>query len=996
MATSANFESAYKQLNAAQKKVVDTIDGPVMVIAGPGTGKTQVLAIRIANILQKTDTPAGGILCLTFTNSGVRAMQQRLRTYIGSSASRVVINTFHSFGMNLLEEFYTYLDFAAPPILIDDIQSVALCDEILHQGNWKHIRSRANPALYFNDIKSLVSLLKRERITPDAFLIEIVNEIHQIEQNPDNISSRGATKGQLKQDAQKNIESLERTKELVTFYETYETLKKERGLLDYDDVLESIVRLVETSDDVRDTIRERYLYVLVDEHQDSSGVQNEFLARVWGGIEKPNVFVVGDDRQLIYGFGGASLSYFEGFKTMFGGVQLFTLTDNYRSTQSILDSAEELLKSSLADAKLAGKKGGEKIQLVECDYPRDEIIMAGLAIKQKIAAGIDANDCAILVPKNAQVKNAVRVLQDMGLEVSANNGTKLFALSETQSLLQVLHAINDSANSTYLVGTLLDPLSGINPIEAHEYLAGIRASTITLAKLGDVKEKSISAWAKKLHTWVSLMMQTDVYGLIQRIGDELLLQTATDHEALIKRVEIVRTMLHLVLSSQEKSASNRTLTLSEFLAFIARLESYASDVNLAVFAADKGVKVMTLHASKGLEFDVVWIAHADERSLAGKHASAFTLPQSIKTRVEEKDELTTKRQLYVAITRAKRFCSISYARHNHTGADQTLASIISDLPTDTFETKTLSDSESIIKEHDITAYVTSKPAGKNEDMLGELVELVKDQYVKRNVSVSALNNFFECPWKWYFRNMLCLPEIETPSLIFGNIVHSAIEDMLKHNTVPSIETLRSIINARTEKIIGINDAALAQMANEALDILSRWSETRLADIAPERQSEFPFYNFHDPEFEHLKITGKIDLLEKIDDATARVTDFKTGKARTKNEIEKIDDEGRMSDYLRQLAMYSYLLSGKSNDTISVNESRLEFIEAEPESKNALYATHITDEQIQMLKDDIRTFDHMLKEGTWINRPCNFKPYGKTDAECDYCRLSKIYTKEHRK
>ena len=990
MATSAKFEAAYQQLNAAQKKAVDTIDGPVMVVAGPGTGKTQVLAIRIANILQKTDTPADGILCLTFTNSGVRAMTERLRTYIGSTASRVIISTFHSFGMKLLEEFYSYLNFETPPTLIDELQSVAICDEILHQGNWKHIRTRADPAIYFNDIKSLVSLLKRERISPEAFLAAITEDILSLENDPDNISSRGTTKGQLKQEVQKNIEALERTKELVTFYEIYETLKKERELLDYDDVLENIVQLVETSDDVRDTIRERYLYVLVDEHQDSSGVQNEFLARVWGGTEKPNIFVVGDDRQLIYGFGGASLSYFEGFKTMFGGVRLFTLTDNYRSTQTILDSADQLLTSSLADAKLLGKKGGEKITLVECDYPRDEIISAGLTIKEKIQAGIDPNDCAILVPKNAQVKNAVRVLIDLGLPVAAPNAIKLFNAPETQSLLQVLHAINNTADSTQVVPTILDPLSRVAPLDAHTYLASVQARTVTAAKLLESKEQSILTWGKKLEKWALMLNETDVYGLIQRIGDELLLQSATDHDTLTKRVEIIRTMLHLVLAQQEKMQSAHKLTLGQFLAFIARLEAYGTDVPLAVFAADAGVKVMTLHASKGLEFDYVWIAHTDEKSLTSKKALAFTLPEKIKARVAEKDELTIKRQLYVAITRAKRFCTLSYARHGYTGSEQILAQVIQDLPSDGLVKQTLADSEAYIRQNNITAYTTATAIPKKEDTVRELAHLVSEEYPKRNISVSALNNFFECPWKWYFRNMLSLPEIETPSLIFGNIIHGSIEDILKSGDVPTVAQLRAIIQRRIEQLPGINETSAQHLLDESLEILSRWSETRLSQIAPEHQSEFPFYNFHDPEFEHLKITGKIDLIEKLDEVTARVTDFKTGKARTKNEIEKRDDEGRMSDYLRQLAMYSYLLSGKSNDMVSVTESRLEFVEADPESKNAVYATHITADEIESLKDDIRTFDRMLKEGSWIDRPCNFKPYGKTDAECDYCRLSKIY------
>ena len=284
------FKEQYNKLNPAQKQTVDTIDGPVMVIAGPGTGKTQVLALRIANILTKTDTQADGILCLTFTNSGVHTMRERLRLYIGKTASRVEISTFHSFAMKMIEEFYINLGYNEKPELVDEIGSVALCDAILEENTFEHIRSRANKALYFRDIKSLISLLKRERMMPEQFLAEIEKEIKEIENDESNISSRGASKGSLKQEAVKKIDSLHRTEEIVRFYELYEALKKEKNVLDYDDVLYQLVQLVDISDDARATIRERYLYALIDEHQDSSGVQNEFLARVWGDIESPNIF----------------------------------------------------------------------------------------------------------------------------------------------------------------------------------------------------------------------------------------------------------------------------------------------------------------------------------------------------------------------------------------------------------------------------------------------------------------------------------------------------------------------------------------------------------------------------------------------------------------------------------------------------------------------------------------------------------------------------------
>ena len=239
--------------------------------------------------------------------------------------------------------------------------------------------------------------MKRERISPEKYLKEIKTEIFQIKNNPESISSKGPTKGQMKSVEKKRIENLEgRTIETSRFYELYEKTRKERNLVDYDDILEYIVELVQRSSNIRDTIRERYLYVLVDEHQDSNKVQNEFLSAVWADWERPNVFVVGDDRQLIYGFGGASLSHFENFLETFRGTKLITLTKNYRSTQNILDLAGMFLKSMLVTEPLECKeRGAHPIRLIEAEYPRDEILVAGLEIKERIETGTAPKEAGI-------------------------------------------------------------------------------------------------------------------------------------------------------------------------------------------------------------------------------------------------------------------------------------------------------------------------------------------------------------------------------------------------------------------------------------------------------------------------------------------------------------------------------------------------------------------------------------------------------------------------
>ena len=1025
MTEGKKFNEEYNKLNKAQKEAVDSTDGPVMVVAGPGTGKTQIIALRIGNILLKTDTKPDEILCLTFTNSGVSAMKERLRKYIGATGSKVNIFTFHSFGMKIIEEYYSLLDLETAPKLLDEIDVVALCDQILHDNDWSYIRPRSDASLYFRDLKSLISLLKRERLSPAHFLKEIEKDVGDLKNNEENISTRGESKGQIKKEVLKKMESLERTREVVKFYELYEKAKAALNLFDYDDVLENLVRIVEKGDEARDEIREKYLYVLIDEHQDSSGVQNEFLFKVWGKVEKPNIFVVGDDRQLIYGFGGASLAYFEAFKHSFGKAKLITLVDNYRSTQAILDSAHILLESSITKERLKSKnenknklknKKSHPIRLVEADYPRDEIIACALDIKEKIKKDLDVNDCAILVPKNKQVRSAVAILRDLGLPVSAFGTLRLFDSPEAQSYLLVLKIVSNPYDNVALALSFFDKLSGIEPLSAHKFIAEHDMRKLSLVNLAEEKkqtlfqkENAVKNWIEKLSKWLKDSQTVKLYSLLQLIGDEFLLNQAKDHQTLMSAVEIIRTILHLALSAIEKparpshSGGNPKLTLKEFLAFIDRLESYDENIPLAVFAADQGVKVLTLHSSKGLEFDYVWIAHMDEKSLVSGRRQGFTIPESIREKIEEKDEAVFRRQLYVAMTRAKRFCTLSYAKHSYIGNVQELAHIVSDLvadlPPELFKKQTSIETEKIILSISPKAYIKKGDRNEKNFSLNELSLLASKEYEERKVSVSLLNNFFECPWKWYFRNLLNLPESKTESLEFGTAVHGCIDSILKMKTKPTASELEKIVkievskrefsNGRKEpaRTTGVVQSGGEKIQKEVLSVISKWVKNRLPEISPNHENEKSI-SVKDDKFPHLHIYGKIDLIEHLSPTEFRVTDFKTGSVRKKGDIEKLDEENRMSSFLRQLAIYSYLVEQSSKNKLGVTESRLEFLEAK-DPKEAFYDKIITQKEIGLLIKDISDYANLVKSGEWINRPCNYNSYDK-NTECEYCKLSEIY------
>jgi DNA helicase II / ATP-dependent DNA helicase PcrA len=973
----AKFQEEFGKLNAAQKQAVEALEGPVMVIAGPGTGKTQVLTLRIANILRETDTPADGILCLTFTNSGVRAMRDRLTKLIGEGASRITVATFHSFASALVEEFYEHLALPSPPTLLDDRDAILLAHDLLENEEWEYLRPRSGRGQNFKDLRSLISLLKREGLTPKMFMDEVRMDIDRVKNDKANLSSRGPSKGELKKEVKERISRLERSLEAGSFYEMYEAKKKLNNQVDYDDLLHLALELVCNSAEARATLAERYLYILVDEHQDSSGVQNEFLRAVWGEVEKPNLFVVGDDRQLIYGFGGASLSHFESFQASFLGTQLITLTENYRSSQSILDTAEELLQSIFTQGKLRSQSGkGELVRLVEAEFERDEILAAGLHFKELLAHGAHASNLAILVPKNYQVRSATKILEDLGLPVARGGKTSLLNIPEARALKSILGFIAHPNENPLLASLLLETSLDLPRLETQKFLHKV-GRHLDLEKL--MAEKgALGEFGKKLESFIESVNSGDVYDLIQLVSQKIFFtpEKEKSHERFLVTVEMVRTFLHLALSRIEREPH---FSLRSFVDFLDRLEEYGEEVPVSVFRAEQGVRVSTLHASKGLEFQAVWVAHLDERSLLSGRARGFTLPQRLEAYAEKKDELTSRRELYVAITRAREECTLSYAKVSYTGGSLTLAHIVSELPIDILEKVTAEETEKKILKEDSLAYITSVSPENPPSSLSAIQELVKENFASIPATVTQINNFFQCPWRWYFRNFLRLPEPESEFLVFGNFAHALAEEVLEIRSA-RMEDLEEKMGSTLDTFRVFDEGRRRRFKREVEPVLVNFGQKILPHISAEAVAEKPL-KVQD-EASGLSLTGKIDLLENLEDGY-RVSDFKTGRSRKASEIEKRSGEGRLSDYLRQLTMYSYLLENQRVKR-KVTSSRLIFLEA-LDSGDFIYETEISDVEKRLLVQDLKDFHQALSTGRWTDRSCSFKP-SQFERECPYCAL----------
>ncbi|HZZ76111.1 MAG TPA: UvrD-helicase domain-containing protein, partial [Puia sp.] len=306
------FSKYYNDLNPEQKLAVDTIDGPVLVIAGPGTGKTQILGARIGKILLETDTDPGNILCLTYTDAGAIAMRRRLLSFIGPAAYKVNIYTFHAFCNDIIQDNLSYFDKnKLDPI--SELEQIQLLRELVDSFPKNHALKRYRGDVYYEvkNLKSLFSTMKREGWTAD-FIEERINEyLKDLPTRDEYIykkSGPGYKKGDLKKnDLEDQKERMEKLRAAIHEFNRFQHLMFTSERYDYDDMINWVIRAFTENEQLLRRYQEKFLYILVDEFQDTSGTQNKLVNLLINFWDKPNIFVVGDDDQSIFRFQGANI-----------------------------------------------------------------------------------------------------------------------------------------------------------------------------------------------------------------------------------------------------------------------------------------------------------------------------------------------------------------------------------------------------------------------------------------------------------------------------------------------------------------------------------------------------------------------------------------------------------------------------------------------------------------------------------------------------------------
>ena len=721
-----SFADTLRSLNAEQAEAVRQIEGPVLVVAGPGTGKTHILSARIGQILTQTDTAPYNILCLTFTDAGVQAMRERLLTLIGPEAHKVHIFTFHSFCNKVIQDnldLFARQDLA----LLDDLERQEMIREIIddlpHDHSLKHGRG-SDIYFYEKHLADLFKIMKTEAWTVDFVEKNIQNYVESLpnraEYTYQNTRKGLWQKGDLKtQKLEEEQEKMKRLQSAVKLYPIFEKILRGHRRYDFDDMILWVIDAFEKFQFLLRNYQEQYLYFLVDEYQDTNGSQNKILSQLISFWDNPNIFIVGDDDQAIYEFQGARLKSLVDFYHQYqNDIKVILLKDNYRSTQNVLNISKRLI--DLNNLRIINQLHNLKIEKrlsAKGDFAESEVLPSVVEYPHRLheiadivhqletlkANNIPLSNVAIIYARHREVENIIWLLDKRGIPYQTKRRINILDTPIIQNLRLILEYISKENEKPFTADYLLFKILNINYLNVAQndilklavYINQENAkqnlatenldddvvfedlkkswrntlSNIPKLKFKDIKAlKSISL---SLEKWIKNAQNQSVLTLIEQIINQSgLLSWATNSPNKIWNLQILNTFFEFIKSETEKK---QRLSLSNLLKTLEVLDKNRIAIqlvqnidNIESPSRTQGrVVLTTAHSAKGLEFDHVFLMDTVESEWENSRSgnnNRFKLPDTLTYTTEENAVEARRRLFYVAMTRAKEHLQISYSK----------------------------------------------------------------------------------------------------------------------------------------------------------------------------------------------------------------------------------------------------------------------------------------------------------------------------------------------
>ena len=1004
------YEQEYKKLNEQQKKAVDAIEGPVMVIAGPGTGKTQILSRRVANILTKDKAHPEEIVCLTYTKAGASEMLDRLEGLIGEEGRNVRVSTIHAFCSELIlanPELFgkepTVMTAAAKYEILKEIM-----DKHVTEGNLLY-KNSGNRYSSIEQILELSAKMKRENLDKDNFEKEIDEYFKMIVSSEEgnefykkfkySQASNGKNKGDFKPEYDKEQQKMQKLLAGVEIVEKYSDDISDHNYFDFDDMILKTIEKLEEDDAFQRSVSEGIKYLFVDEFQDTSVIQNKLVDLLVKGKKNPNIFVVGDDDQSIYRFQGVSADNIQIFDKKYKPTKI-VLEENYRSSQAIIDASRQLISHNPREEKVLVAAGDNKdydYQLpILKSYPnaKDEMYGVLSEIEELIQSGVSPQEIGVIYGRNSYGEEFAKILRDNGIFVQMKEERNLFIDPFFKKILAILKYI-------------CQPSRNVRELRKILYFDFFEVEVSEIAKIRNLKKdekisiSSIAEIDKKLESIRKKVNKSEKYLSPMYVLRELLKSLGIDGYIMKSKekyhlVSVLNTLYELMLTEcllhPKKGFLNQLSSLQEMRISLPIEEISGSPSNC--------VQLMTAHGSKGLEFEHVFMMKCNDGKQESTYwpggennSGRFSYPPSLNGKAENESQLKeeeNRRLFYVAMTRAKKVLHLSYSD------DFDRTHFIN-------EFEDFIDKVEVIESFEDCQSVEKVVVPKfSNDVLSEILG-------ELSLSVTTLDAFLKCPLSFYFNKGLKLPSKTNEAMVFGSIIHEVLEKIYTIDDSQSSEL--------TAKTVLSLEKALELFEKIFEDKSYQLSSDRVKGDAYVRGRKIINNLYNKPDYlkdgviaveKHIKgitlgdilnttvdlsgisdveLNGKIDKIE-CEEGVIRLIDYKTGKP--ENAKKKLaaprEKEPLGGNYWRQAVFY-YILVTNAGIDISDKEILVKYVFVEDSTNVDGFSEtediRITQEEVDTVLEQIRDTVVELKEGNF-NCGCGQVKDDRNNYPCDYC------------
>lgn len=1015
--------------NTRQKECIDNINGTYMVLAGPGTGKTFTLTNRIKSMIEKHNINPDEILCLTYSDAAASEMKLRLVSVLGNIAVNLQISTYHGFSSSIIQNYPEKFNFDEKATLIDSVSKQMIAKKCLDDFAAQNIDLTLLKDKWGNYYKAedtiiqAVSDIKANRLTKQQFLSNIETNEQWLpllamyeEKREIAINKNRGTKG-VDTDIEKLKQKIEKAKLIWNLAEQYCKLMANLNYFDFEDMVGSVVDIAEEDSDLGEEALGRYKYILIDEYQDTNSIQNKLIDKIAHYSGTGNIFAVGDDDQIIYGFQGASLDNCENFLRKYPGAKVICLIENNRSTQNILDFGYQIISQDSGrletnpeflsygiTKKLIAKnddisKFNQKIKY----NIYNETIEENIGIVDQIEKIINGTsfDCklseiAVLGRTNSQIEELARLLEARGISYQKKTQKNIFEVQSTLLLYSYLKILNNKKYSVDKQFQLLmsepfkldeedynyilsqnrplhrDFFSIIEENSNHGWKnsAKIKNFLTTYNKLQELK------FTKSLHNFI--IHAVNETGILAYYANSKI-NTEENILALKRFIAEAAAFKKIYIRSFMNAEIKPGPYLSDFLNYLDKCWNSGAAPELEK-STDvlNAVQLLTYHGAKGREFKYVFMPWLKAKNFEKKrNKNDFRLPFKPHSSENKDENLKSEllKLLFVGITRAKHDLYLSFSMQNEGKAEE-LTELLSKVLTDNplIETKTIPGSNAIL------STLQSFKTGIFDTYKKELKERIQ------NIELSAhsFDTYKKCPRKYLYGEVLSLPVMQDDKSIldYGNAIHFALQYPVKYakdnGYYPDKDKTIKIFLDKLSEYEFENEEAYIKLQTRGIKALSSYYH-HITDI-PIKNIYAVEHRFANINFGAMNIKGFIDYIEKNDDGTFSIYDYKTGSAKAKSSVAK---NKAYENYYCQLAFYKIAFELENNGA-KVSKTGIKFVEEENKDININY----TDEEIETIKREINDVIEKIA-ALKFDLPQNFNSDGEICSKCNYRLICKL-------